>query len=396
MTRIAPYAQQQLSMFNSLRTQARLYESQVQIATGQKSQTYAGIAANTSRLLSVEAAFTRTEQYITNIETAERRIQLADLNLGGIEKIARELQDLLDTAVDAPSYSLNNVREYAINAKTLVSELLNAQDGDRYLFSGQRVDRQAVDMTSASYTPVGLIEADATTVDDTFYADYRANVLGTAGYPQGSFYEQIYFDKNGAAPTAPLPADLDNPTLDEFVAEDPALWSYYVSRLDSSQMMANPKLDYYGGDNTASTVQISKTTSVSYGIQANESSFQQLLIGLDTLTNLPETAPSDAYLGVIFDKVKEMLAPILIADPTTTLKTVSELRVKQIGPANLFKDTRERHVDFVNYAQDVISDIERINPAEAIARLQSDQVALEASFTALSRIQSLSLVNYLS
>ena len=43
----------------------------------------------------------------------------------------------------------------------------------------------------------------------------------------------------------------------------------------------------------------------------------------------------------------------------------------------------------------MIADIEQIEPAEVIARLQSDQVALEASFTALARIQSLSLVNFL-
>jgi flagellin-like hook-associated protein FlgL len=395
MTRIAPYAQQQLVMFNTLRTQARLYEGQLQIATGQRSQIYAGLATETNRLLSVEASFTRTSQYVNNIETAERRVQLADMNLDGIEDIARELQDLLDTAVDAPSFNHLDVRQYAINAKALLSELLNARDGDRYLFSGQRVDRQAVDMVSSSYTPVGLVASDGVTVDPAFYADYRANVLGSAGYPQGSFYEQIFFDKNGTAPTAPLPADLNDPTLNDFVGEDPDLWTYYVSRLSSSQMMANPKTDYFGGSSTPTNVQITKSTSVNYGVRADEPSIQQLLTGLDALANLPDVAPSDAFLGAVFSQVKEMLGPILNADPTTTLKTVSELRLQLNGPVNLFRDTRERHVEYINYAQTVIADIEQIEPAEVIARLQSDQVALEASFTALARVQSLSLVNFL-
>ena len=359
-------------------------------------QTYAGIAADTSRLHSIEASLTRNSQYINNIKTAERRIQLADMNLAGVEDIARELQSLLGIAVDAPSYKFSDVRQYAINAKSLLGELMNGQDGDRYLFSGERVNREAVDMASASYTPVGLIASDTVSVDPSFYADYRANVLGSAGYPQGSFYQQIFFDKNGVAPTAPIPANLNDPLLTEFVGEDPDLWTYYVSRLNSPEMMANPKLDYYGGNANAATVQITKTTSVSYGIQANEPSIQQLLTGLDALASLPDTSPSDQFLGAIFNQVKDMMAPILNADPTTNLKTVSELRIKQIGPVNLLKDTRERHIDFVNYAKTIISDIEQIEPAEAIARLQSDQVALEAAFMTLARVQSLSLVNYLN
>jgi flagellin-like hook-associated protein FlgL len=395
MTRIAPNAQQQLLMFTNLRTQERLYAAQLQIATGQRGQTYAGIAQDTTRLLSVEASYTRMNQYISNIETAERRVSLADHNLAGIEDIATELQDVLDTAVDAPSYNHLRMRQYAINAKALLTELLNARDGDRYLFSGQRVDQQAVDMASASYTPVSLIASDTVTVDPAFYADYRATVLGAPGYPQGSFYEQIFFDKNGVAPTAPLPADLDDPSLTDFIGEDPDLWTYYVSRLSSTDMLANPKLDYYGGDSRSSRVQITSTTSVDYGLRADVPSIQQLLIGLDTLANLPTTAPNDQFLGPIFDQVKDMLGPILNPDPTTNLKTVSELRIELNGPINLFSDTRARHTDFVQYAQTIVANIEQIDPAEAIARLQSDQVVLEAAYTALARIQSLSLVNFL-
>ena len=62
-----------------------------------------------------------------------------------------------------------------------------------------------------------------TTVDETFYQGYYTEVLGNSlPFAQGSFYNQIYFDKNGSLPTGPLPGDPDNPTLTEFVAEDPA------------------------------------------------------------------------------------------------------------------------------------------------------------------------------
>ncbi len=396
MTRVAPFAQQQLTMFHALQTQQRMYDSNIQLATGQKAQTYSGVAKDASRLLSTEAARMRAEQYMQSIQTAERRIGLIDSNLEGIEDIARELRSALETATNGPSSNHVDTRQYAINARALLIEHLNARDGNRYLFSGNRVDRPAVSLNASSYTSVGLIEADATTVDDSFYAQYRADVLGSAGYPQGSFYEQIYFDKNGVAPTAPLPADLANPTLDEFVAEDSGLWDYYVSRLSSTEMLATPKDDYYQGDTGTASIRISERTSVTYGMHAGEEAIQQLLTGLDAIANLPDTAPDDTYLGAVFDQVRDMLGIVIDPDPTTSFESITELRSRVLGPLNLLATSRENHVRFIDYAADVESEVEGIDEAEVISRLQADQVVLQASFQTLSQIQGLSLVNFLN
>lgn len=396
MTRVAPFAQQQLMMFHALQSQKRLYTANIQLATGQQSQTYSGIAKDTNRLLSAETARMRAEQYIRSIDTAERRIGLIDSNLEGIETIARDLRGVLETAANGPSANHVDARQYATNARALLIEHLNARDGDRYLFSGERVDRAAASIAAPGYTSVGLIQSDATTVDSTFYAQYRDDVLGSAGFPQGSFYAQIYFDKNGVPPTVPFPADPDNPTLDEFVAEDPALWDYYVSRLDSTQMLANPKLDYYRGDSADPTVRISERTNISYGMNAGEEAIQQLLTGLDAIANLPDTAPADTYLGAVFDQVRGMLDRVIDPDPTTSFESVTELRGRVLGPLNLLNSSRESHTRFINYAADVMDDVEGIDEAEVVARIQSDQIVLQASFQSLSQIQGLSLANFLN
>ncbi|MCH8319712.1 MAG: hypothetical protein IH790_01990, partial [Acidobacteria bacterium] len=249
-----------------LRTQDRLFTHSIQLATGQKAQQYTGIAKDVSRLLAVETAQMRAKEYLQNVEVAQRRIELTDLNLDGIESLARELRGFLEDAGDAPATNHASLRTFAINTRALLIEHMNARDGNRYLFSGNRVDQQTVTLDPAIYTPLSLFKADAVTIDSTFYAQYRADVLGTPGFPQGSFYEQIYFDKNGVAPTAPFPADPDNPTATEFIAEDPALWDYYVTRMSSPEMLANPKLDFYQGDGNAPRMRISETTSIAYGI----------------------------------------------------------------------------------------------------------------------------------
>lgn len=396
MTRVAPFAQQQLTMFHTLQAQNRLYSGNIQIATGQKAQNYSGIAQDSNRLISAESSRMRAEQYIQSINTAERRIGLTDSNLEGIETIARELRSVLETAQNGPSDNHVDARQYAINARALLIEHLNARDGDRYLFSGDRVDRPAASLDSPGYTSVSLIQADATTVDSTFYAQYRSDVLGSAGFPAGSFYEQIYFDKNGVAPTAPLPADLDNPTLDEFVGEDATLWDYYVSRLSSTEMLANPKLDYYQGDAGIASARVSERTTMNYGMNAREEAIQQILVGLDAIANLPVTAPNDTYLGAVFDHVRGMLNTVIESDPTTSFESITQLRSRVLGPLNMFESTREGHVRFIHYATDVMDEVEGIEEAEVIARMQADQLVLQASYSTLSRLQGLSLVNYLN
>jgi hypothetical protein len=253
-------------MFHTLRTQGKLFDGSIQLASGQKAQQYSGISSAVTRLIAVETAQMRSKEYLHNVEVAQRRIDLTDFNLDGIEDIARELRGFLEDAADSPAGNFSNLKTFATNARALLIDHLNARDGDRFLLSGNRVDQQTVNTDPSVYTSVSLFKADAITIDSTFYADYRANVLGTPGFPAGSFYEQIYFDKNGVMPTVPFPADPANPTATEFNAEDPGLWDYYVTRMSSTEMLANPKLDYYQGDSNTPQIRVSETTTINYGI----------------------------------------------------------------------------------------------------------------------------------
>lgn len=395
MTRIAPFAQQQLALFQLLNQQQRMYETQVQLATGKVAQSHAGIARESQRLLTTEQASGRATQLVANIGTIERRLDMADTAIGGLDAIAGQVRTLLDSAVNAPAEQQSTVRELARNARAMAVDLLNTRDGTRYLFGGARIDRAPVDLADTDWTSVSLVEADGTTVDDAFYAKYRDEVLGSPGYPQGSFYAQLFFDKNGVAPTAPLPADPANPTLDELTGEDPDLWGWYVGRLNSAEMQASPTLGYYQGDDTAQQARVSDESTVTYGARANEQPFRQLLQALDLLSNLPDTAPDETYGRALMAEARSMLGAVTGQDSGDGFESLSELRVRINAPRPLLESTRERHQAYTNYAAGVIDSIEGIDPAELVTRLQSDQTALEASYATLVRLQGLSLVNFL-
>ena len=130
-------------------------------------------------------------------------------------------------------------------------------------------------------------------------------------------------------------------------------------------------------------------------MNAGEEAIQQLMIGLDAIANLPDTAPADTYLGGIFDQVRDMLGVVIEADPTSSFESITELRSRVLGPLNMLSTSRDNHVRFIDYAEDVAAEVEGIDEAEVISRLQANQLVLQASFQSLSQIQGLSLVNYL-
>ena len=394
MTRVGTFAQQKLIMFHTLRTQNRLFDGSIQLASGQKSQQYSGIAQDVSRLLAVETAQMRSKEYLHNVEVAQRRIELTDFNLEGIEKIARELRGFLEDAGDSPAGNFSNLKTFATNARALLIDHMNARDGDRYLLSGNRVDQQTATLDPTIYTSVSLFKADAITIDSTFYAQYRSDVLLTPGFPQGSFYQQIYFDKNGVLPTVPFPADPNNPTATEFNAEDPGLWDYYVTRMSSTQMLANPKLDYYRGDSNASRMRISETTTINYGITGDEEALQQMFLLLDAISSLPTQAPPDAFLQTLIDEGMKTLSKVIDVDTSTTFESLSELRNRVVGPINLLSNARDTLNLSINIARDVIAEAEAVNETEVIAQMQTEQLILEASYRTVAQIQSLSLVNF--
>ncbi len=394
MTRIGTFAQQRFIMFHALRTQQSLVDGSIQLASGQKAQRYSGIASDINRLFAVETARMRSQEYLHNVDIALRRIELTDLNLGEIEEIARQMRGILEDTGDAPVANFANLKTFAINARSLLIDLLNARDGDRYLFSGNRVDQKTATIDPAVYTPVSLFQADAITVDSTFYAQYRADVLGTPGFPAGSFYEQIYFDKNGVAPTVPFPVDPDNPTATEFNAEDPLLWEYYVTRIGSSQMLANPKLDYYQGDANQPRMRVSETTTISYGMTGDQNAIQQLFLTLDSIASLPPSAPPGNFLSTLIDEGLKTLTKVIDVDTTTTFVSITELRNRVLGPVNLLGNARDSLTRSIDHASTVIGETEGVNDTEIVAQIQTEQTILETSFRVVSQIQSLSLAQY--
>lgn len=394
MTRVPTLSHYQLTLFHTLNTKARISDLETQLATGQKSQTYAGISRDSLRLVTLETSRTQVDQFVSNIDKVQQRLTLMEASMEAIDSLARDFRQTLNSALTAPDAAGRDLAALAADMRQMIVDLLNSSDGQTYLFGGTRTDRPPVELNG--YSNLSLIESDGITVDSKFYEDYYTQVQGnTLPFAQGSFYNQIFFDKNGVAPTAPLPADPDNPTLSEFVAEDPDLWQYYVDRLNSTEMVANPKTDYYQGNSQANVVRADRTLELDYDIRANLPVFQQILGAFDAVASLPVGDAADPYEREIIAKARGMLNDALNAPAGAGFDSLEQLRVRAGSMHQNVEAVRERHERFSAYAEGTAKDLESIDETEVIVRLQSDQQALEASYAVLARLQSLSLLEFI-
>ncbi|WP_262696279.1 flagellin [Kordiimonas aquimaris] len=78
--------------------------------------------------------------------------------------------------------------------------------------------------------------------------------------------------------------------------------------------------------------------------------------------------------------------------------TIEELRLDQVSNGLSFERLEvvdEQHADSVVFLETFIADQEDVNIAEAVTRLNNDQVALEASFQAISSLNQLTLLRFL-
>ena len=168
VSRIGSFANQQLILDATLRTQSQLAETRLQAATGKKSQVFSGIAQDSSRLVNLKNEVAKADQYIENIATTEKRLTLMNLSLETIDEIAREMRSITVNSLNGEAADTNNLTEVATQFREQTVELLNQRDDSRYLFAGGKTDTKPVDLANGVYTAPAPPPFDAV-VDTGYY-----------------------------------------------------------------------------------------------------------------------------------------------------------------------------------------------------------------------------------
>jgi flagellar hook-associated protein 3 FlgL len=136
---------QMLQYLQQMQTQASTLSAQ--ISTGQKSQTYAGIAPQAAQVIDLNATQSQQQGYINTIGTVNTRLQTMSLAMQNISSIATSFQNTLANNAFSPGGA--SVQQTAQQLLTELGSYLNTQDGTRYVFSGNKTSTPA-------FNPAGL------------------------------------------------------------------------------------------------------------------------------------------------------------------------------------------------------------------------------------------------
>ncbi len=306
MTRIADFAQFQLTMSYISRTQNDVAETQIQIASGKRAQTYSEIPTQTNQLVNLERSVTRTEQFSENIDRALNRLNTMEAAVNVMVERAIEVKSIISQGLSGTNLDDLPLQEFANTFSSEVAALLNTQLGGEYLFAGSLTDQAPVDLNDPLYTP-------------------------QAGLP-GAF------------------------TADS---------------------------NYYQGDDFVQSVRADDNYDLDYGLRADDTAFEELL----------RTFAYMDYADVNSDKVVLEQAFTLVS---SAIDGLSDLRGQIGAHSEVLDDARNSHNDFVTFANNLVSNIEDVDVAEATTNLAFNEVQLQGSYLAISRLRELSLLNFIS
>lgn len=164
-----------------------------------------------------------------------------------------------------------------------------------------------------------------------------------------------------------------------------------VSTLD--QLAALPQTtDAFANDSVKATARVADNTDLTYGVLASDVGLQitqvfRDIAAYDKSANGPLNGKlNDAQLAFLQSKISQLDTAIQGAREQQQVNGINQKQVDD------FKVQQSNQVDS---ATKLIGDIQDVDLASAISKLQLDQTALNASYQVLAQVSQLSLTKYL-
>lgn len=326
-------------------------------------------------------------------------IDIADSRLSATETILNDMQNILvraqTLAIQANSAQLsaqerNSIAIEVAHLRDQMSSDMNEQWQSQSLFSGTAVDRPAITTTAfdagtalfapGANTSITVSQsANANAVNDTYIITLNAAGTQIDSVTDGLGVNQLAAPVVLAAGANAL--NLTNGAVLDANFDGIAQANTAGGSLAVTGAVAAGNYVYNGSDQDR-MVAISDTLSVTSNVRADDPAFLKALNGLKDFTTALQNSDVNAIgtaLTVLTDSGQQ------IVDMTSEVGArMSSLNASRTANEDM-RYTLDRS----------INNHEAVNVAEAMAQIQQANVVLQASYSLVSRLQSLSLVNFL-
>lgn len=205
---------------------------------------------------------------------------------------------------------------------------------------------------------------EATSTDgSTDLQDTASELLQQMASELNTQYEGEYIFAGGQTGTEPV--DISDPPYAAATATSTADTSYYL------------------GDDTVTSVRVSDQQVISYGITADNTAFEQALRALNMVANASSSDVDSATISAASTLME------------SAIEDLSDLQGKLAADTSAIESAGEEQTSYETFANTMVEDLTNVDVAQVTANITAYQDQLEASYAAISKIESLNLADYL-
>jgi flagellar hook-associated protein 3 FlgL len=168
--RIADLASNRLVQATIANTQQRIMDRQLKISTLQKSQDYAGISDNSSRLVTLEASRIRINKFMSEHTFVQLRMDTMLNSVDALKNTINDVRKLLREALDDGIIPNGiNKDDFATVKMGEIEDFLNVRVNGRYLFAGSKTDTKPVQPGNLDTAPTFGASNNSATEPSFYY-----------------------------------------------------------------------------------------------------------------------------------------------------------------------------------------------------------------------------------
>ena len=400
--RISTNQLQQQGINSMLEQQGKLSKTQLQVSTGRRILTPADDPAAASQVLGLTQQKEVVGQYQSNADAARARLSLEESALVGVGDLLRRVRELAVQANNAP-LSNSDRASIAQEVRQRLDELLslsNTKDGNNeYLFAGYQGLTQA-------FTPNTAGSFDYNGDEGQRYLQIGPNRQVAVGDSGTSVFRAIR-NGNGIFTTQENSANTGTGIIDpgtvngtfvpdtyalafiQVLPTDPVTYTVtgVTSGLVASGTYTSGSSINFNGVQTSVSGTPANGDSFSITPSANQDIFttvQNFARGLETAISTPA---SQAHFNNTMNRT--------LTDLDRSLDNVIDIRTRVGSRLNAIDSQKDFNDSFKLQLQETLSNLQDLDYAEAVSRLNLQITGLQAAQQSFIKIQGLSLFNFL-
>jgi len=336
--------------------QNQLNKASLEVATGLKADVYKSLGFHSSEVLALRMQLNRNDEIISSNEFLANKLDFTSLTLEGIRDITQDFLGIATSNANVPTTSAKGLQEAALAAFEQLVGQLNSTFQNTALFSGIDSSQTSLQKWEGVNASTGLSPSDV-----------LASVVGsgltdaTDAAQKVSLIQDIFKSSDTVSPNRNFEATF-----------------YNGSPLLQPGGSATPRLQS----------QIDKNTTLSYGIQANDPAFTEILRGLSMIatmdvSKIPDGEAYEVWMGNAVSALSNGVTGLITVEANlgSQQKSLDERISAQKNLGDVFNSR--------------ISGLEGVDLYEASSRILLLETQLQATYTVTSRLSKLTFLNFL-